>query len=345
MSIKYVAYGWDIKLRPALREVYMAMADHADHNGRNIFPSLGLLAWKMDVDVRTVRRLIRELETTGIVVLDKKGNGRATNSWHIDISKAIFKEPFQNETGQIVRSDRIELCPVRPDRAMSAKPSIEPSIEPCVTNVTLAVMSTPDQISTKNESPFPKRDIAPFVPRCIDPVDSHAKHDNPFKPTVQPGLPPAPPVPIPESRQVFSDLLKEEQAKLPKVKRERKPKEPKAPKPPKEPRPRNAVFDAIAAGSFNIAIGSSNTKGSYIGKIVAVVKDCTAPEHQDTLAQDLTAMYAWYGKAQQGPAVPTIGEKICKYLAEWRVQHKPPKPVVQRILEEPDDYIAPNRAL
>jgi hypothetical protein len=85
---------------------------------------------------------------------------------------------------------------------------------------------------------------------------------------------------------------------------------------PVKERARDPVFDAVALGSFNLT--KVGKKGGHIGTVVAGVKDCQpdgwTPEK---LAADLTAMYAWYKRTYK-LHVPTIAEKICKYLEEYR---------------------------
>lgn len=132
MSIEYLAYAWKIKFSTELRIVYMAMADHADQEGKNIFPAIAQLAWKTDMNVRTLQRNIRKLEATGLLVRDRKGNGRTTNMWHIDISKAEMKEPFQRAPRRETRGDThdtsevTQLCQVRGDNP-TLKNVAEPS--------------------------------------------------------------------------------------------------------------------------------------------------------------------------------------------------------------------------
>jgi hypothetical protein len=78
----------------------------------------------------------------------------------------------------------------------------------------------------------------------------------------------------------------------------------------------NPIFDAIALGSFNLP--KVGKQGGRVGRLVAGIKECVPPEHQDTLAADLTAMYAWYKKAYPGLDAPATVETICKYLSKWR---------------------------
>ncbi len=103
-------------------------------------------------------------------------------------------------------------------------------------------------------------------------------------------------------------------------------------------RPRDAVFDAIALGSFNMATVPGKS-GGRIGKLTAGVKECA--DALD-LAADLTAMYGWYKTAHLGLSAPSSVETICKYLAEYRAHkaqfdrpYTPPRQSHSRFIKDP----------
>ncbi len=52
-------------LTPALREMLLAMADHAREDGSDCWPGIGYLAHKCDVDRRTAQRRLRRLQELG----------------------------------------------------------------------------------------------------------------------------------------------------------------------------------------------------------------------------------------------------------------------------------------
>lgn len=66
--------------------VLLAYADHADQNGRNIYPSVDLIASKTGYRERAVQQITRNLETLGYLVDDGQGpNG--TNRWYIPLER------------------------------------------------------------------------------------------------------------------------------------------------------------------------------------------------------------------------------------------------------------------
>ena len=89
MSVKVMGEVFDTDLPKPLKFLLLAMADHADHDGANVRPGVALLALKTSDSERNVRRLIGDLEATGIikaVAYRRGGHGRATN-WRIDLEE------------------------------------------------------------------------------------------------------------------------------------------------------------------------------------------------------------------------------------------------------------------
>lgn len=80
MSIKVMNWVWEnAQAKGHCRLVLLAIADCADDNGMNAFPSQPKLADKTLLTVRTIRRVIRQLETDGYLTVDRSTKrGRAT---------------------------------------------------------------------------------------------------------------------------------------------------------------------------------------------------------------------------------------------------------------------------
>jgi hypothetical protein len=91
MSAKATGLVWDLEcpatinglpFRPNHKYVLVAYADHADHNGRSMFPAISTVSKKTGLDDRTVQRMTRDLEEIGLLVEDGKGP-RGTNRWNL----------------------------------------------------------------------------------------------------------------------------------------------------------------------------------------------------------------------------------------------------------------------
>ena len=88
MSALVMGLVWELKETPefgrAEKFVLLAYADHADSNGRNIYPSITLVTKKTFYEERNVQKTTRMLETLGYLVPDGVGP-RGTNRFAIPI--------------------------------------------------------------------------------------------------------------------------------------------------------------------------------------------------------------------------------------------------------------------
>lgn len=76
MSTLLVGRVWELDLPHNLAWVLMAMVDHADAEGKHIYPGLRLLAWKTGYSPRQVSTIVAELLERGILRVDQQGGGR-----------------------------------------------------------------------------------------------------------------------------------------------------------------------------------------------------------------------------------------------------------------------------
>jgi hypothetical protein len=147
MSIKFMAKVYELAVDSDTREILMALADHADHEGYSIFPSVALLAWKIGdgsmneqgeyKNTRTVQRRLRELQDIGALVeLKPSGFHRATE-YGLDLSvfpkKAAFKplgdrlSPIKAESKGDKLSSKGDKKEVKGDTTLSPEPSLNVS--------------------------------------------------------------------------------------------------------------------------------------------------------------------------------------------------------------------------
>lgn len=104
MSVKVLGLVWDAPLSQAHKLLMLAMADHADHEGGNIFPSIGTLARKTGYSERHVQRLERELWNLGLI--DQVGQSKyGTNHFRINLEKLANYQP-----AELVKDDPLPLA-------------------------------------------------------------------------------------------------------------------------------------------------------------------------------------------------------------------------------------------
>jgi 5-methylcytosine-specific restriction endonuclease McrA len=93
MSAKTVGKVWELALTPAKQTVLLALADHADHEGNNAFPSVDLIAWKTGYSERQVRRIMKELEADSLLVRTGGAPGKRI-VYSINLSAGKHKPDF-----------------------------------------------------------------------------------------------------------------------------------------------------------------------------------------------------------------------------------------------------------
>jgi len=154
VSAKIMGKAWDLALPHNQLLVLLAMADHADHEGNNVYPSLGLVAWKTGYSEQQVRRVIRSLVSTGILSVVEKIPGR-TIKYRIDTSKGKQKEEYTpTKMIPLTKSNPLHLERTEIDSTpdmLSAKNDVEPSVlEPSV------LVAEQPALVTPVETPKPK---------------------------------------------------------------------------------------------------------------------------------------------------------------------------------------------
>ena len=96
MSIQVMAAVWELDLDHTQMLILLAMADHADDQGEHCYPSVARLAHKTSYSERQIRRSLRALERSEILVpvaYANGGRGFATE-YHIHAEKGVKKSPF-----------------------------------------------------------------------------------------------------------------------------------------------------------------------------------------------------------------------------------------------------------
>lgn len=126
---------WRREVSGTEQQVLLVLCDHANDDGANCYPSVPLIAWKIGVSDRTVRRIIKELEQRGAISIGRQ-DGKA-NQYRIHLDALEAKQPLtklchprRNVTPDIAMSGHPGHNSVTPtpDIAMSPEPSVEPSI-------------------------------------------------------------------------------------------------------------------------------------------------------------------------------------------------------------------------
>lgn len=93
MSAKVMGQVYDYKLPHGEQTVLLAVADHADHDGEHAFPSVPLIAWKINYTERQVRRLMKQLRDRGVLVVTAKSKRHKPTEYRIVLNSLTRKAP------------------------------------------------------------------------------------------------------------------------------------------------------------------------------------------------------------------------------------------------------------
>ena len=104
MSVRQSELAWELELSSNRKFILLELADHADPDGRHVFPSKGFIARRTGYSVRQIQRILHELEDLGLiepVAYRKGGRGMATEyDLHLDPStneQAVKLSAFTDE--------------------------------------------------------------------------------------------------------------------------------------------------------------------------------------------------------------------------------------------------------
>lgn len=76
MSVKVSSKVWKMNLTTSEKITLLALADHADHDGKNAYPGNRLLAEKTGLSIRQVQRILDRMEALKVIAKTSAGGGR-----------------------------------------------------------------------------------------------------------------------------------------------------------------------------------------------------------------------------------------------------------------------------
>jgi hypothetical protein len=169
MSVKIMGMVWDSSLPRNEKFILLAYADHADHEGGNIYPAVATIAKKTGYNERMVRRITKALTERGVLILEGQTKYH-TNRYRVD-SEALIQctESATPATppGKMSAPPLAKCQP--PPGKMSDKPSFNRPSEP--STLTSNEVSPPQKSSKKAQSktkpPIKEKD-KPKRPPAVD---------------------------------------------------------------------------------------------------------------------------------------------------------------------------------
>lgn len=138
MSAIVMGRVWNLDLPHNQLLVLLAMADHADHHGNNVYPGVPLIAWKTGYTEMQVRRVIKILTASGILVEVNRSKGKKVK-YRIDLDKGQQKPDYTphkklpltpNKMLPPAKSNPLLFAPPDPSHFDTSTPNIPPEENP-----------------------------------------------------------------------------------------------------------------------------------------------------------------------------------------------------------------------
>lgn len=88
-----------LEVEPGTKLLLLALADHADDEGNNCWPSVEYLAWKTSLSERHVRRMLSDLRAQGVLIpVDREAGGRHRSVvYRVDLDVLPAQRPFERD--------------------------------------------------------------------------------------------------------------------------------------------------------------------------------------------------------------------------------------------------------
>lgn len=134
MSVKIMGVVWDANLRSTEKLVLLAYADHAQHDGTRVYPSIESIAQKTGFSERTVQNATRSLEESGWLIPDGAGKN-GTNKWRIPVEGVNLLHPESPAGGESPAPPGVNLT-TQGGESPAPEPLINRQIKPSVKDST-----------------------------------------------------------------------------------------------------------------------------------------------------------------------------------------------------------------
>lgn len=179
MSVRIMGAVWDAPLPPSQKLVLMSYADHADHEGRNIWPGVPLTARKTGYSQRQVQRTTQELLELGILIEDGHGRNNVRR-YRIDLDALAAYSAPSGDTMSPPGSDT--TSPPEPQGVTFATPrgdtmSPKPNTDPLTAVVVVDPDPTIPDLSFSQSKTRARAHATPHADLCAAFLDAHILGD------------------------------------------------------------------------------------------------------------------------------------------------------------------------
>ena len=138
MSVKIMGAVWDSDLPQDEKFVALAYADHANHDGSDVYPSNSLIAWKTMYSVRQIQRIRNKLTERGVLIpiMENVGGRSISNRYYFNTDALPKRAEWRVKNHDILSpfsNQKHDISDTNHDIAMSENHDIAESYDPSLT--------------------------------------------------------------------------------------------------------------------------------------------------------------------------------------------------------------------
>jgi hypothetical protein len=126
MSVRQSELAWELDLSSNRKYILLELADHADPDGRHVFPSQEFIARRTGYSVRQIRRILHELEGLGLIepVAHRKGGRGMATEYDLHLDPSTNEKAVKLSAFSVVKEDIHDLNPDIHDNSEPLKADI-----------------------------------------------------------------------------------------------------------------------------------------------------------------------------------------------------------------------------
>jgi len=118
MSVRQSELAWELDLSSNRKFILLELADHADPDGRHVFPSQEFIARRTGYSVRQIRRILHELEGLGLIepVAHRKGGRGMATEYDLHLDPSTNEKAVKLSAFSVVKEDIHDIsAALKPD--------------------------------------------------------------------------------------------------------------------------------------------------------------------------------------------------------------------------------------
>lgn len=87
VSVRLMSEVWELEIPASRKFVLLCLADHANDDGKQAYPSVARIARKCSMSERNVQRILHELIDDGLLTIERPPSGRTPTAYSVEVRR------------------------------------------------------------------------------------------------------------------------------------------------------------------------------------------------------------------------------------------------------------------